>query len=962
MHESASIPQLQPDQRELLSLSIQVHLVDNPKYPCSWSVERAQGFIHEVNQVFAPAAVHFQATVRRCAVATVSLETAFDYPEFDAPKGPRKTSCLPLMAAENYEHNSINIFLLDTCRELGTNLKVPGLFFTSIGLFSVYDRDKFLRSHCVRLARMLEVPIDKSAPSHCLMNFDSDGVELREHEIDSLRAGLLRWLEKRKGPKPPPAGTQPEIVVPVQAHLISNPSYPCSWGSARLQTLFHEINSVLAQARVRLEPHIQTTQVPNSALEPAFQQNEERQPKGNCERLRALAKPQQLNLFFLDFCPVLNTNRYSMGETFREYGISLVSLWEHKLRNHVIGLLGLLRVSYDKDAPEPNLMNYKNTGFQLRRFEIEQMREFARAWQPDNLPEAPSPPPTAVEAEPDSLDELNGLVGRQELKNELRRLANFLKIEGMRKRRQGDNNPESLVVNLLLSGNPGTGKSTAARILGQILKGVGALPEGHLVELDRTSTRSTDVYNGAVERALGGVLLVNDAEHLLQSAQDANGKAAIAALLNRLRNDRGRFAFVLAGHPEGLEDFVKAQGFDTFFRHHFMLPDFEADELGQLFQKLAREKGLSLPEESLQSLQALMRTVHKQRGPRFANLKVVQELLETAVEQQADRLGHQAEVSDDDLFTLLPEDIPVRQVGLWNAQKSQESATRLSEPPADDSLEKVLAEVDRMIGLPKVKAKVHQLVNFFKVEKMRGSQTQIAMHMVFSGAPGTGKTTVARLMGRLFKALELLSRGQLVETDRSGLVGSYLGQTAPKTNAIIDQAIHGVLFIDEAYNLSTRDDDSFGLEAINTLLKRMEDSYDRLSVICAGYTEDMEDFLNTNPGLQSRMQHRLDFEDYTQDQLLEIFQLIARTRGFMLAPGANESAAAQLRTVPASEQGVFGNGRGVRNFFEHCLERQAARLAYAQASQEELHTLLPEDILLHPWRPARQQRLGFRQR
>ncbi len=394
MHESAAIPQLQPDQRELLSLPIQVHLVDNAKYPCSWSIERAQDFIHQVNEVFAPAAIHFQATVRRCAVPTVSLEAAFDYPELDAPKGPRKVTSLPLMATENYEHQTINLFLLDTCRELGTNLRVPGIFFTNVALFSVYQREKFLRSHCIRLARMLEVPLDTKAPPQCLMNFESEGVELRESEIESLRAGLLGWLEKRKQLKPPPAGTLPEIVLPVQAHLVSNPTYPCSWGPARLQTFFHDINSVLAQARVRLDPHIQTTQVPSSLLEPAFQQNEERQPKGNCEALRALARPQQLNLFFLDFCPVLNSHRFSMGETYREHGIALVSLWEHKLRNQVIGLLGLLRVSYDKDAAEPNLMNYKNKGYQLRPYEIEPLRETARAWLPkDSECEAPPPAP-----------------------------------------------------------------------------------------------------------------------------------------------------------------------------------------------------------------------------------------------------------------------------------------------------------------------------------------------------------------------------------------------------------------------------------------------------------------------------------------------------------------------------------------------------------------------------------------
>ncbi|MFN8608662.1 MAG: AAA family ATPase [Vulcanimicrobiota bacterium] len=959
MHEPASSPQSELPQRELLSLPIQLHLVDNDRYPCSWTLDQARQMMADINEVFAPAAIHFQAQVRRCRVATVSLEAAFDYPERDHPRGTRKPTSLLLMAVENFEPNTLNIFLLDACRELGTNLRVPGLLFGNVALFSVYTRDNFLRSHCIRMARLLDLPLDKGAPDPYLMNFDNQGLELREHEIELLRANLNRWLEKRRNqPKIPPAGSQPEIVWPVQAHLVSNSKYPCSWGSARLELYFRALNSVLAQARVRLEPHIRQTQVSDTALETAFQQGETRQPPENCEGLRALSQPGQINLFFLDFCPVLNTQRISSGEIFRDHGIGLLSLWDHKLRNQALCFLRIVRVSYDKDAPEPCLMNYKNNGFQLRRSEIEQLREAADRWQPTPAAisaDSSAPPPAP---EPDGLDQLNQLVGRQELKAELRRLNNFLKIEAMRRRRQGETNLEALVVNLLLSGNPGTGKSTAAQILGQILKGLGALSEGHLVEMDRSSPCSSDAYHQAVDRALGGVLLINDAEHLLQATSGPIGRAVGGILLNRLRQDRGKFALVLGGQAKSLEEFVTANGFEGFFRHHFTLSDFTAEELSQLFLRQAALKGMTLNAEAEHKLQQLMRTVEKQKGAKFGNLKVVQELLEKAIEHQAERLSQQAEVSDDDLFSLRPEDIPARQAGLWNTARSEEGATRLSEPPENDTLEAVLAELDGLIGLPKVKAKVHQLVNFFKVEKMRQSRTPISMHMVFSGAPGTGKTTVARLMGRLLKALELLGRGQLVETDRAGLVGSYLGQTAPKTNAIIDQAIHGVLFIDEAYSLVTRADDCYGMEAVNTLLKRMEDSFDHLSVICAGYTEDMEYFLRSNPGLQSRMQHNLIFEDYTREELQQIFLGLASKRGFQLGPGAEERVAQQLQLVPPSQQSMFGNGRGVRNFFDHCLERQAARLAHGQPESGELHTLLVDDILLHSWRPERAVQVG----
>ncbi|MBN9418423.1 MAG: AAA family ATPase [Candidatus Eremiobacteraeota bacterium] len=1147
MHESAPLPASLPQERPVLSLSIQVHLVDNSRYPCSWSIGRTEDFFHSVNEIFAAAGIRFEPTIVHSKVHENLLEAAFDDPEHDEPKGTRKTSALPLMATENYLPNTLNLFLLDTCVELGTGARIPGSVFKTIALFSVYSRDKFVRNHCTRLGVLLGLRTDKDNPGHYLMNYNGEGSEFKESEVETLRATVLRLREDRPQ-QPPPAGSYTEMTLPVQAHLVSNSKYTCGWSRQRLLGYFRDLNTFLAQARIRVEPTIVTTTVPTEALESAFQQNPERKPGGSCQLLQKLDGyiAGKINLFFLDVIPVLSSGRISSMEIYSAPSLALVSLYERKMRSHALMLARVCKVPYVQGAAEPSLMSWANEGAVLDRSEIELMRENARAlvpappkqellvlpirahliqnakyhcsWQPDQvlqfleevnkqfaqaqlqfeaevlrtsvstenleaafydleqdaaqgkrsahgkglqssenyLPEtlnlyfldgsvnlvasrpiygiplestgtallsvnvptdqfrnhcvriafllkltldAQAPKQCLMnwtntgfelrpaeqeklrseasqriqalqsarkaaqgETQEEVLSELDALIGRQDFKAEFRRLANFLKIEALRRRRQGEAAGEPLVVNLLLSGNPGTGMSKAAELLGRLLKSVGGLSGGHLVELDRSSTRSAEAYTAAIERALGGVLLVKDAEHLIQSIHDSGGKAAVATLLSRLRSDKGRFAFVLAGESEGLEDFVKAQGFDPFFRHHFSLSDFSAEELALLFQRFARQKGLELPEDTLERLTSLMRTVSKQKGTRFGNLRVVQELLETAVEQQADRLGGLEHVSDEELFRLRPEDLPQRSAGLWRTQAAQEGGTRVSEPPASDSLEQVLLEVDRMIGLPKVKAKIHQLVNFFKVEKMRDKQTPIAIHMVFAGAPGTGKTTVARLMGRLFKALELLGRGQLVETDRSGLVASYLGQTAPKTNAIIDQALHGVLFIDEAYALKMRDDDSFGLEAINTLLKRMEDSYDKLCVIAAGYTQEMETFLNANPGLQSRMQHRLEFENYTPEELAEIFRFMARSRGFQLGSGAEERVAAELATVPSSELGVFGNGRGVRNFFEHCLERQAARLATTPAAKEDLSILIAEDILLHPWRPQKkQQRIGFRQ-
>jgi hypothetical protein len=270
---------------------------------------------------------------------------------------------------------------------------------------------------------------------------------------------------------------------------------------------------------------------------------------------------------------------------------------------------------------------------------------------------------------------------------------------------------------------------------------------------------------------------------------------------------------------------------------------------------------------------------------------------------------------------------------------------------SEEDLASILKELDAMVGLGPVKAEVHCSTNFARMQVMRRQQglpiIQASLHSVFFGNPGTGKTTVARLMGRIYKSLGLLRRGHVVECDRGRLVAEYVGQTAVRTHAAIDSALDGILFIDEAYSLAGRGADDFGIEAIETLLKRMEDDRDRLIVIVAGYTGPMEQFIASNPGLESRFTNYLKFCDYQPAELQEIFHRMAAQSGLTCPPEADTRVRELCEKLYASRNEQFGNAREMRNLFERTVRNQSGRLAACgRCDREALTTLLPEDFPL----------------
>lgn len=325
----------------------------------------------------------------------------------------------------------------------------------------------------------------------------------------------------------------------------------------------------------------------------------------------------------------------------------------------------------------------------------------------------------------------------------------------------------------------------------------------------------------------------------------------------------------------------------------------------------------------------------------FANLVIKSDGKITNVEEEALLKFKQ---------TLYPAHVVELEQDEKAAQTEQPEQAKAVEEEPLRSIDDLFEELNGLVGLDRVKAEVKQLVNFLKVQKMREeksmAQLPISRHLVFYGNPGTGKTTIARLLAQFYRTLKVLSRGQLVETDRSGLVAGYVGQTAIKVREVVNSALGGVLFIDEAYSLNPQGGgQDFGHEAIETLLKMMEDHRKDLSVVVAGYTEKMSQFISSNPGLRSRFNKYFYFEDYTREQLVEIFKTFSKKSDFKLTPTAEQELSAIFALLIDFRDESFGNARTARNLFESAVSKQANRIvSLAEINEEVLSTIEAADI------------------
>ncbi len=539
-----------------------------------------------------------------------------------------------------------------------------------------------------------------------------------------------------------------------------------------------------------------------------------------------------------------------------------------------------------------------------------------------------------------AMDELDRMIGLQKVKEEVHNLKSFVEVQ--QKLKEMGKETQKMSLHMVFTGNPGTGKTTVARIIARILHEIGIIPTEKLIECDRTSLVAK--YSGqtasqtlqVVESALGGVLFIDEA-YTLSSAGDNFGQEAIDTLLKAMEDNRDNLIVIVAGYTNEMRDFIDSNpGLQSRFNMFLEFEDYTVPEMVQMFKLTCDSKGYVVADDAWQAVINEMTKINRNKSQTFANGRDVRNFFEKVLKKQNVRISRLDinSLSEMDFMTISKEDI-VEEEEI--KQSSQNSA---------------LAALDRMIGLDSVKAEVYNLKKTIiaqkKLRDMGRNVESASMHMVFTGNPGTGKTTVARIIAKVFHEIGIIPTDKLVECDRATLVGQHVGHTAPKTQAVIDSALGGVLFIVEAYALCPKDSSrDFGQEAINTLLKAMEDNRDNLIVIVAGYTKEMKDFIDTNPGLQSRFSLFMDFEDYTVAEMVQIFKYTCDSRGYVVSDDSWETVIKEMTKMINSKNENFANGRDVRNFFEKVLKKQnvrISRLGINGLTEMDFMTIMKEDI------------------
>ncbi|MEU4405586.1 AAA family ATPase [Streptosporangium sp. NPDC023963] len=567
--------------------------------------------------------------------------------------------------------------------------------------------------------------------------------------------------------------------------------------------------------------------------------------------------------------------------------------------------------------------------------------------------ERDAPPPISVE---EALGELDAMIGLAPVKEQVRSIA--ASIEAARLRKEAGYSTEPPMRHFVFVGPPGTGKTSVARTVAKIFYAFGLLETPYVVEAQRADLvgeflgATAIKTNELVDRALGGVLFVDEAYSLINSGDgqpDRFGAEAVQTLLKRAEDDRDRLIVILAGYEKEMATFLASNpGLSSRFSSRVRFPSYAPEELLQITELLQRRRGDRMAPEAAPALLARFEDIHRRAiVDDLGNARFVRSLVEAVAQARDVRVvGAGGAPTTEDLVTTVESDV-VKAFG--------ELTARYRGYQVAPSLEEALADLDRMAGLEPVKRQVHAITAQLRVAKMRqerGLPTPSQMrHFVFAGPPGTGKTTVARILGRIFAALGLLAQPDVVEAQRADLVGQHLGATAIKTNELVDRALGGVLFVDEAYGLVNSGysgGDAFGAEAVQTLLKRAEDDRDRLVIILAGYEREMNAFLSSNPGLGSRFNQRVQFPSYSSGELTEIAVLLADESGDRFDDAARRDLAEVFTWV--CDEGLIdglGNGRFARSLFERAAMRRDVRLAAlggATASAADLTTITSADL------------------
>lgn len=522
----------------------------------------------------------------------------------------------------------------------------------------------------------------------------------------------------------------------------------------------------------------------------------------------------------------------------------------------------------------------------------------------------------------DILAELDSLVGLKSVKEEMTQTAAYIDLQLKR-----GSSSNALERHYVFTGNPGTGKTTVARIMADILKALDAVPNGQMIEADRSKLvagyagQTSIKTNELIDSAIGGVLFIDEAYTLYQGENDIFGKEAVDTLLKRLEDDRGKFICIVAGYTKEMHQFIESNpGLKSRFNKTIHFEDYTPEELTQIFLNLAKKNKFVVSSPVQQSLKRHLEEVYATRDHNFGNARDVRTLFENATSNQSKRLagitGSPA-FRQEMMFELTAEDI----IG---TEKSKAK-----------SLDEVLAELDEFIGMTSIKEAIRRLAVQAVFIKQRlqlgiGTAEPMSLNIVLTGNPGTGKTSVARKMGEILKAIGILPTDNVIEVDRNQMVGKYMGETPKLVNALCNRAMGGILFIDEAYTLYDADGgsgDKYGKEAVEALMKRMEDDKGKFVVIAAGYRKEMTTFMQVNPGLESRFTHRLHIEDYTEIELAEIFKMLAKKKQYLISEQAEAVLYEQIHELFSQKTRTFGNAREMRRLFDATIQQLSMRVS-----------------------------------